>query len=122
MLLRHAHNPGRTRTCNHTVMSGRTKDAIVDSAAFSLAFDRVHCALVRSFLVQNRCSLGPKLRRGGCSEPRPIGYYEDLLAHNLKVIGSNPIPATRKKPANSVSWRVFSCSNLSKSPSHGSIQ
>jgi hypothetical protein len=28
-------------------------------------------------------------------------------AHNLKVIGSNPIPATRKEPANSKSWRAF---------------
>ena len=34
-------------------------------------------------------------------------------AHNLKVIGSNPIPATRKKPVNSMGWRAFSCSKLS---------
>jgi hypothetical protein len=27
--------------------------------------------------------------------------------HNLKVIGSNPIPATKIRPANSMSWRVF---------------
>jgi hypothetical protein len=76
-------------------MSGRIRDAIVDSAAFSLAFDRVHYAFVRSFLVRNWCGLGPKLRWSGCSEPRPVGYYADLLAHNLKVIGSNPIPATK---------------------------
>jgi hypothetical protein len=43
-------------------------------------------------------------------------------AHNLKVTGSNPVPATRKKPVNSVSWRVFSCTNLSKSALLGPIQ
>ena len=43
-------------------------------------------------------------------------------AHNLKVIGSNPIPATRKEPVNSMSWRAFSCSSLPKSSSRGPIQ
>ena len=43
-------------------------------------------------------------------------------AHNLKVIGSNPIPATRKEPVNSMSWRAFSCSSLPKSSSHGPFQ
>ena len=28
-------------------------------------------------------------------------------AHNLKVIGSNPIPAPKKKPAKSMTWRVL---------------
>jgi hypothetical protein len=28
-------------------------------------------------------------------------------AHNLKVVGSNPTPATKKNPANSMSWRGF---------------
>jgi hypothetical protein len=32
-------------------------------------------------------------------------------AHNLKVTGSNPVPATRKKPTNSTSWWAFSCAN-----------
>ena len=27
-------------------------------------------------------------------------------AHNLKVIGSNPIPAPKKKPAKSTTWRA----------------
>jgi hypothetical protein len=36
-------------------MSGKINDAAVDLAAFSLAFDRVHYALVRSFLVRNWC-------------------------------------------------------------------
>ena len=43
-------------------------------------------------------------------------------AHNLKVIGSNPIPATRKEPVNSTSWRAFSCSNLPQWSDHGPIQ
>ena len=33
---------------------------------------------------------------GGCGERRPVAYCADLLTHNLKVIGSNPIPATKK--------------------------
>src|SRR5258708_5158517 len=45
---------------------------------------------------QDNCSSGIKPRQ----------------AHNLKVIGSNPIPPTRQNPANSISWRAFSCSNL----------
>ncbi len=28
-------------------------------------------------------------------------------AHNLKVAGSNPAPATNKQPAKSIVWRVF---------------
>ncbi len=43
-------------------------------------------------------------------------------AHNLKVTGSNPIPATRKKPANSMSWWAFSCANLSQSSPRAPIQ
>src|SRR5258705_8421290 len=42
--------------------------------------------------------------------------------HNLKVIGSNPIPATRKELVNSTSWRAFSCSNLPQWSDHGPIQ
>src|SRR5262249_6680552 len=29
-------------------------------------------------------------------------------AHNLKVVGSNPTPATKNKPARSKVWRAFS--------------
>jgi hypothetical protein len=43
-------------------------------------------------------------------------------AHNLKVIGSNPIPATKNSLVNSMSWRGFSCSDLSRSASRGPIQ
>src|SRR5215216_5614167 len=39
-------------------------------------------------------------------------HFGSRQAHNLKVIGSNPIPATRKVPVNSMSWRAFSCSKL----------
>ncbi len=45
-----------------------------------------------------------------------------LRAHNLKVIGSNPIPATRKMPTISMSWWAFSCANLPQSSLHGPIQ
>jgi hypothetical protein len=47
--------PGRTRTCNQTVMSGGIMDAFVDFAVFSFEFDRVRCFLFRSFLVRNWC-------------------------------------------------------------------
>ena len=50
-----AGGPGRTRTCNQTVMSGRIKDAAVDSTAFSCGMDRVRRGLTASFLVQNWC-------------------------------------------------------------------
>ena len=47
--------PGRTRTCNQTVMSGRIKDAIVDFPAFLSMIDCVGCVLFKSFLVRNWC-------------------------------------------------------------------
>ena len=53
--------PGRTRTCNQTVMSGGIMVIFVDSAAFSFEFDRVRCALARSFLERNRCGLRPSV-------------------------------------------------------------
>jgi hypothetical protein len=51
--------PGRTRTCNQTVMSGRIMVRIVDFAAFSSEIECVRCDLMRSFLVRNWC--GPRL-------------------------------------------------------------
>jgi hypothetical protein len=50
-----AGGPGRTRTCNETVMSGGTSSSFVDFPAFLFAFDRVCCALSRLFLVRNWC-------------------------------------------------------------------
>src|SRR5437016_3077852 len=50
-----AGGPGRTRTCNQTVMSDGTSISIVDFAVVSFAFDRVCCASFRSFLVRNWC-------------------------------------------------------------------
>ena len=50
-----ASGPGRTRTCNQTVKSGRITVAIVYFPAFSSVIDRVRCVLFRSFLVRNWC-------------------------------------------------------------------
>ncbi|SFJ35603.1 hypothetical protein SAMN05216525_12324 [Bradyrhizobium sp. Gha] len=50
-----AGGPGRTRTCNQTVMSGRLSTSLVDFAAFSLEFDCVRRGLFTSFLVRNWC-------------------------------------------------------------------
>ncbi len=47
--------PGRTRTCNQTVMSGRISIRFVDDAAFLPRFDRVRCGSMSSFLVRNWC-------------------------------------------------------------------
>lgn len=44
-----ADGPPRTRTCNQTIMSGGIMVVIVKFAAFSVTFDRVCCALLRSF-------------------------------------------------------------------------
>jgi len=49
--------PGRTRTCNQTVMSGWILICFVDFRAFLFEFDRVHCVLTRSFLVRNWCGV-----------------------------------------------------------------
>jgi hypothetical protein len=55
--------PGRTRTCNQTVMSGRISARFVDFAVFSFAFDCVCCVLARSFLVRNWCGGAPAFGR-----------------------------------------------------------
>jgi hypothetical protein len=47
--------PGRTRTCNQTVMSGGISIGFVDFAAFSFVFDRVCRDLFALFLVRNWC-------------------------------------------------------------------
>src|SRR6266700_1182509 len=50
-----AGGPDGTRTCNHTVMSGRISISFVDFTAVSAAFDRIRCFLMRTFLVRNWC-------------------------------------------------------------------
>ena len=45
--------PGRTRTCNQTVMSDRENHVGVDFHTFSYRFDRVHRRLSSSFLGRN---------------------------------------------------------------------
>jgi hypothetical protein len=50
-----AGGPGRTRTCNQTVMSGRIEVSFVDWAAFSFDFDRVCCVSLQWFLLRNCC-------------------------------------------------------------------
>ena len=45
--------PGRTRTCNQTVMSGRLSIAFVDFTGFPVGFVCVRRVSVRPFLVRN---------------------------------------------------------------------
>ncbi len=47
--------PGRTRTCNQTVMSGGTKAAAVDFPSLLQESGRVHFVSYGSFLVRNWC-------------------------------------------------------------------
>src|SRR5437868_6882310 len=93
--------PGRTRTCNQTVMSGRISISFVDFAVFSFDFVRVRCALIRSFLVRNWCgrSGGPRssVRRlpfPGCADSCRFVEVawsmhlrsEDVISRNLLSI------------------------------------
>ena len=63
--------PGRTRTCNQTVMSGRLSIGFVDFPAVLSDFARVRCGSFASFLVRNWC--GDKVsvqHEGGCEGNR----------------------------------------------------
>src|SRR5262249_19898825 len=62
--------PGRTRTCNQTVMSGRISISFVDFAVFLFDFDRVRYVLMRLLLVRNWC--GVILRRPRTNPRRPL--------------------------------------------------
>src|ERR1700760_892525 len=57
-----AGGPGRTRTCNQTVMSGRISIGFVDFTAFLFDFDTVRCTSMASFLVRNWCGTRPTIR------------------------------------------------------------
>src|SRR6266849_4518 len=83
-----AGGPGRTRTCNQTVMSGRISTRFVDFAVFSFAFDCVCCVLARSFLVRN----------GAAALQLSVASQRLISCQNVSVIllrrggrsGSNP--------------------------------
>src|ERR1700761_4120566 len=47
--------PGRTRTCNQTVMSGSKLIRSIDFTVLLVVFDRVCFVLFRLFLVRNWC-------------------------------------------------------------------
>jgi hypothetical protein len=77
--------PGRTRTCNQTVMSGRIKVGSVDFIAFSSEFDCVCRALAMSFLVRNWCG-SPAIEMDLGRMPRPAAcrfQLSDLSTMNL---------------------------------------
>ncbi len=63
-----AGGPGRTRTCNQTVMSGRLSIAFVDFTGFPVGFVCVRCVSVRAFLVRNWCGV----EEGGLKRRRTI--------------------------------------------------
>jgi hypothetical protein len=47
--------PGRTRTCNQTVMSGGIMVGFVDFVVFLVKFDRIRCGSRGLLLVRNWC-------------------------------------------------------------------
>ena len=81
--------PGRTRTCNQTVMSGRKSTGFVDFAVFLFAFDRVRCVSTRLFLVRNWC--GPR--------PQPGTTVADLRTMTVGVLVPQKPPRLKALPA-----------------------
>jgi hypothetical protein len=75
--------PGRTRTCNQTVMSGKIVIGPDDFAAFSSQIERIRCVLVRSFLVRNW--RGTRM---------PVEGTKGLF--NNHIVSSNPLRSASK--------------------------
>jgi hypothetical protein len=101
--------PGRTRTCNQTVMSGRISVSFVDFAAVSPAFDRVRCVLMRSFLVRNGCDrpkvglLRSPTSHGALSQEKPLAIKR--YGHSAKCKCSLSVPTETR-------WTRRSCAPL----------
>jgi hypothetical protein len=55
----------------------------------------------------------------GISQYRESNRRKFCTAHNLKVVGSNPTPATKNKPAIPTGRRAFACPNQSINPPFG---
>ena len=64
--------PGRTRTCNQTVMSDGISISFVDFPAVLFAFDRVCCVSLARFLVRNWCGCPVLGSEDGPSHLGPI--------------------------------------------------
>ena len=71
--------PGRTRTCNQTVMSGGITMGFVDVAVFLSQSDRVRCLSVGSFLVRNRCGHACSCRRVGIDMYRSLSPFRMIM-------------------------------------------
>jgi len=102
--------PGRTRTCNQTVMSGRISTTFVDFLAVLFDFDGVRCTSIVSFLVRNWCGHSTS-RRGRTSRCRWL-----RSAFSLVVVSH------RRARSRSVCdlpwvWSPFPCC-----PSHASVR
>jgi hypothetical protein len=74
-----AGGPGRTRTCNQTVMSGGITMGFVDVAVFLSQSDRVRCPSVGSFLVRNRCGHACSCRRVGIDMYRSLSPFRMIM-------------------------------------------
>jgi hypothetical protein len=92
-------------------MSGRRSISLVDFSSLSFRFDRVRRVSVRSFLVRNWCG-DSRVETNGvlCSAAYVCSLREDLEPHNLKVIGSNSISATKYQALENMMFsRAFCC-------------
>ena len=102
--------PGRTRTCNQTVMSGSLTKTIIDLAGFSFLFDRVRCGLVRPFLVRNWCGgMGtPNRRSVHLSTPGGPSPHSTLSVEPIFSWARHPLGRRRSRPSASRGTGRFS--------------
>jgi hypothetical protein len=75
-------------------MSGRISISFVDLSAFPFEFARVRYVSVTSFLVRKRCGC-PAYSSRRILSARLLSRGRECQAYNLKVTGSNPVPATK---------------------------
>jgi hypothetical protein len=89
-------------------MSGRIKISFVDFLAFSSENDRIRYVSMRSFLERNWCGSAGGLSASISTD----GRATDEITESLKVIGSNPILATRQQALENTPFsRAFCCQN-----------
>jgi hypothetical protein len=87
--------PGRTRTCNQTVMSGRIMIDFVECAAFSSRFERVRCDLIRPFLVRSWCGApGRLVAKVSVLVTSASGLKRTIAGSSMRVLG--PMAALKR--------------------------
>ena len=92
-----AGGPGRTRTCNQTVMSGSADYSIVDFLQLLAAINCIRSRSDRSFLVRNWCGSS---RRGSSQWSATSKYPSEFPHFSIRTSVSGSIgPSPRCAPA-----------------------